>query len=199
MKIRATASAIPRHRFPVEPWRLVETELDRRRPGPHRVPLRRRQRLPRHAGQPDRGARSPHPRHLPQRLPRDLADPARRGRLRLRQDRPDHRQRARRQADEALRRRRAAAAPRGRPRPLRAGRSTSAPGVSHRELVWTTPAGKRLRVRSERMVSLEHRHLAVLQLRGRAARGLGSDRDLVPAAQPPGRRGRVPRDRAGAR
>ena len=28
MKIRATASAIPRHRFPVDPWRLVETEPD---------------------------------------------------------------------------------------------------------------------------------------------------------------------------
>ncbi len=28
MKIRATASEIPRHRFPVEPWRLVETEPD---------------------------------------------------------------------------------------------------------------------------------------------------------------------------
>ena len=26
MKIRATDSSIPRHRFPVEPWRLVETE-----------------------------------------------------------------------------------------------------------------------------------------------------------------------------
>ncbi|MDE0803088.1 MAG: glycoside hydrolase family 65 protein, partial [Acidimicrobiales bacterium] len=29
--------------------------------------------------------------------------------------------------------------------------------------LWTTPAGKRLRVRSERMISLQHRHLAVLQ------------------------------------
>jgi alpha,alpha-trehalose phosphorylase len=37
-------------------------------------------------------------------------------------------------------------------------------GVSHRELVWRTPAGKRVHVLSERMVSLEHRHLAVMQL-----------------------------------
>jgi alpha,alpha-trehalose phosphorylase len=36
-------------------------------------------------------------------------------------------------------------------------------GVSHRELLWRTPAGKRVRVRSERMVSLEHRHLAVMR------------------------------------
>jgi alpha,alpha-trehalose phosphorylase len=37
-------------------------------------------------------------------------------------------------------------------------------GVSHRELVWRTPGGKRVRVRSERMVSLQHRHLAVMHL-----------------------------------
>ncbi len=35
-------------------------------------------------------------------------------------------------------------------------------GISWRELIWLTPAGKRLRVRSERMVSFEHRHLALL-------------------------------------
>ena len=37
-------------------------------------------------------------------------------------------------------------------------------GLSWRDLVWRTPGGKRVRVRSERFVSLEHRHLAVLQL-----------------------------------
>ncbi len=35
-------------------------------------------------------------------------------------------------------------------------------GVLTRDLVWRTPAGKRVRVRSERMVTFEHRHLAVL-------------------------------------
>jgi alpha,alpha-trehalose phosphorylase len=35
-------------------------------------------------------------------------------------------------------------------------------GVSHRDLIWRTPAGKRIHVRSTRMVSLVHRHLAVL-------------------------------------
>ncbi len=34
-------------------------------------------------------------------------------------------------------------------------------GILSRDLVWRTPAGKRVRVRSERMVSLTHRHLAV--------------------------------------
>jgi alpha,alpha-trehalose phosphorylase len=35
-------------------------------------------------------------------------------------------------------------------------------GVLTRDLVWRTPAGKRVRVSSQRMVSLVHRHLAVL-------------------------------------
>ncbi|SNC62666.1 alpha,alpha-trehalose phosphorylase [Kytococcus aerolatus] len=37
-------------------------------------------------------------------------------------------------------------------------------GVLSRELVWRTPAGKRLRVRSERMVSFTERHLALMSL-----------------------------------
>ena len=71
-------------------------------------------------GNPEEGRERPRARHLRQRLPRDLADPARRGRLRLRPHRPDHRQRPRRQADEALRRRRAARPRHRRPRALRA-------------------------------------------------------------------------------
>ncbi len=35
-------------------------------------------------------------------------------------------------------------------------------GYSWRDLVWRTPGGKRVRVRSERLVSLRHRHLAML-------------------------------------
>ncbi len=37
-------------------------------------------------------------------------------------------------------------------------------GTSSRDLIWRSPSGKRVHVRTERMVSLEHRHLAVLQL-----------------------------------
>lgn len=37
-------------------------------------------------------------------------------------------------------------------------------GHASRELVWRTPGGKRVRVKTERMVSLEHRHLAVLHM-----------------------------------
>jgi alpha,alpha-trehalose phosphorylase len=35
-------------------------------------------------------------------------------------------------------------------------------GTLDRDLVWETPAGKRVRVRSRRLVSLEHRHLAAI-------------------------------------
>ena len=88
--------------------------------------------------------------------------PPRRGRVRLRQDRPDHRQRARRQADEAVRRRRAAAADERRPRGLRADARLPRrhphprPGVAH--------AGRQAGARPHRSasVSLAHRHLAML-------------------------------------
>jgi hypothetical protein len=56
-------------------------------------------------------------------------------RVRLREDRPDDRQRARRQADQAVRRRRAAAAGRGRPRQLRTGPRLPN-GVLTRDLIW---------------------------------------------------------------
>lgn len=37
-------------------------------------------------------------------------------------------------------------------------------GTSVRDAIWRTPAGKRIHVRSERMVSFQHRHLAVMTL-----------------------------------
>ena len=43
-------------------------------------------------------------------------------------------------------------------------RSTSAPGCLRSELTWHTRASGRVRVVSQRLVSLEHRHLAVLRL-----------------------------------
>ncbi len=125
----ATSSEDPldRTRFPVDEWRLVETRFDGRGPRGHRVAVQRRQRLPRPARQLRGEPRLPHQRHLRQRLPRDLADPARRGGLRLRQGRADDRQRPRRQGHPALRRRRAAAALDRRPRSSTSGASTSAP------------------------------------------------------------------------
>lgn len=38
-------------------------------------------------------------------------------------------------------------------------------GVLHRELIWRTPAGKRVKVSSSRMVSFPQRHLALMSLR----------------------------------
>ncbi len=60
-------------------------------------------------------------------------------------------------------------------------------------MIWRTPSGKRVRVSSQRMVSLVHRHLAVMTLEVTLLDSAGPDRGLLAAAQPPGRRGRVPR------
>lgn len=53
-------------------------------------------------------------------------------------------------------------------------------GVSYRDLVWHTPGGKRVRVRTERMVSLQHRHLAVLSFEVTLLRG---DAPIVVSSQ----------------
>ena len=54
---RASADPLDRSRFPVDPWRLVETRLRPARPRRHRDAVRRRQRLPRPARQPRGGPR----------------------------------------------------------------------------------------------------------------------------------------------
>ena len=144
-----TADPLDRSRFPVDPWRLVESGLDRARPRRHRDALRRRQRLPRHARQRRGGPRRPRARHLRQRLPRDVADPARRGGLRLRRARPDDRQRPRRQdrcgctsttSRSSLGDRR--------PRATTSARSTSATACCAARSMWRTPSGKRVQVDS---------------------------------------------------
>ena len=180
---------------PVAPRRA---RVRRRRPRPDRDAVRRRQRLRRHARQPRGGARRAQPRHVHQRLPRDVAHPPRRGGVRLRQDRPDDRQRARRQADEAVRRRRAAAAAQRRPRGVRAGARLPRrhphprPRVAHAGR--QAGAGPVAASRQPRPPAPGDAHV-----RGDAARRLGADRRVVAAAQPPGRRGRVPRRRPRSR
>ena len=187
-------------RDPLRPWPLpgrpVAAGRDRvpgRRPRPGRVAVLRRQRLPRHARQPRGGPRRFRARHVHQRLPRDLADPPRRGGLRLRPRRPDDGQRPRRQADQALRRRRAAAADGGRARRTTSVPSTSAPAPSNARWSGGRPPASGCGSRSTRMVSLADRHLAVITLRGHRARRRRAGRDQLAGAQPPGRRGRVPR------
>ena len=109
-----------RDRFPVDPWRLVETSFVARRRRRHRDPLRRRQRLPGPARQPRRGAVRARARHVHERVPRDVPDPPCRAGVRLRRGRPDDHQRARCEGHARLRRRRAAVARRRRRARVRA-------------------------------------------------------------------------------
>ena len=104
--------------------RRMAARRDALRPPPRRgvgVAVHDRQRLPRPARHLRRGPARGAPRHLRQRLPRDVAHRLRRRGVRLRQARPDHRRRARRQDHPAVRRRRAVLPADGDPRPLRAG------------------------------------------------------------------------------
>ena len=164
-----------------------------RRSRPHRDAVRPRQRLPGDAGQPGGGARGPQPRHLPERVPRDVADPARRGGLRLRQDRPDDRQRARRQAAQAVRRRRTAVAADRRPRLLRARRRLPQRRADPRHDL--AHAGRQARAG---VVAADGELRAPPprrdDLRDHAARRRGAGGGLLAAPQPSGRRGRVPRE-----
>ncbi len=190
---RARATPIPR--------RAMASRRDRvltRRPRPHRDAVQRGQRLPRYARQPRGGSRCAYTRHLPQRVPRDVGHPARRERVRLREGRPDHRQRARCEADQAVRRRRTAAA---RNRGLRrvrtvdrlpGGRARPKPAVAH--------PGRQAGERPIDAHGVDGRAPSRRDdLRGDAARFERSGRDLLAVAQPPGRRGRVPRSRRSAR
>ena len=60
-------------------------------------------------------------------------------------------------------------------------------GQLTRELVWRTPGGKEVRLRSTRMVPLAQRHLAVLTFEVTLLDQKALGRDLVAAAQPAGR------------
>ena len=60
-------------------------------------------------------------------------------------------------------------------------------GTLTRELVWVTDAGKHVRVRSRRIVSLEHRHLIAMTYEVTMLDRAGARRDLLTGAQPSGR------------
>lgn len=162
MKIRATASAIPRHRFPVDPWRLIETEpavADRGLTetlfaiGNGYLGMR---------ANPSEGREAhTHGTYLngfhetwPIKHAEDAFAFAKTGQTIV--NVPDAKLMKLYVDDEPLLLPEADLDHYERVVDFRTGRS-------HREVLWTTPAGKRLRVRSERMVSLQHRHLAVLQ------------------------------------
>jgi alpha,alpha-trehalose phosphorylase len=162
VKIRATVSAIPRHRFPVDPWRLVETELDHDDLGHTESLFALGNGYLGMRATPSEGREAhSHGTFLNgfhETWPIEHAEAAvafaTTGQTIV--NVPDAKLIKLYVDDEPLLLREADLEHYERVVDFRTG-------ISHREVVWTTPAGKRLRVRSERMVSLEHRHLAVLR------------------------------------
>jgi alpha,alpha-trehalose phosphorylase len=162
MKIRATTGAIPRHRFPVDPWRLVETE-----PSPDDlgfteslfaigngyIGMRANPSEGRDAHTHGTYVNGFHETWPILHAERAFAF-AKTGQTIV--NVPDAKLMKLYVDDEPLLLPDADLDHYERVLDFRTGRA-------HRELLWTTPAGKRLRVRSERMVSLQHRHLAVLR------------------------------------
>ena len=145
-----------------------------------------------HARQRRGGSGDPRARHLHQRLPRDLADPARRGGVRVRPRRPDHRQRPRQQDDQALRRRRADAARGRRPRGLRA--DTGLPGRRAAPGDHLAHAGRQAGPGVVDPDGVLHPAApGDHDLRGHHARRRRAGGDLLADPQPAGRPGRVPR------
>ena len=192
---RRRPDPLDRGRFPVDPWRLVETGYQPDDLGVTETLFTVANGYLGMRGNPEEGATVVRPRHLPQRLPRDLADPARRGGVRLRPDRSDDRQRPRRQAHEDLRRRRAADLRHRRPRALRAlprlprRRPAPQPGVAYA----VRQAGPR-RVHPDGLDDPAAPRAD--DPRGRDAHRRRPDRDLLADPQPPGRHRRVPGRRA---
>jgi alpha,alpha-trehalose phosphorylase len=163
MKIRPTKSAIPRHRFPVEPWRLVETEPSADNLGLGETLFANANGYIGMRANPSEGriAHS-HGTYLngfhetwPIKHAEDAFGFAKTGQTIV--NVPDAKLLKLYVDDEPLLLGDADLDQYERAMDFRTG-------VSHRELVWRTPAGKRVQVRSERMVSLEHRHLVVLRL-----------------------------------
>ncbi len=72
-----------------------------------------------------------------------------------------------------------------------------ADGVLTRELIWRTPSGKRVHLRSRRMVTLRRAPPGGDGLRDHHARRSCAGRGELPAPQPAGRRGRAPRQVSG--
>ncbi len=163
MKIRATASEIPRHRFPVEPWRLVETEPDGAdlglietlfALGNGYLGMRANPAEGRQAHTHGTYINGFHETWEIQHA-EDAFAFAKTGQTIV--NVPDAKLLKIYVDDEPLLLEEADLDHYERAIDFRSG-------VSHRELIWRTPGGKRVRVRSERLVSLEHRHLAVLHM-----------------------------------
>ena len=163
MKIRATKSAIPRHRFPIDPWRLVETEPSSENLGFGETLFANANGYIGMRANPSEG-RSAHAHgtflngfHETWQIKHaeDAFAFAKTGQTIV--NVPDAKLLKLYVDDEPLLLGDADLDQYERAMDFRTG-------VSYRQLVWRTPAGKRVQIRSERMVCLEHRHLAVMRL-----------------------------------
>ena len=163
MKIRATASAIPRHRFPVDPWRLIETEPDHDDLGVTETLFAIGNGYLGMRANPSEGRQAhTHGTYVNGfhetweiKHAEDAFAFAKTGQTIV--NVPDAKLLKIYVDDEPLLLDEADLHGYERVVDFRSG-------VSYRELVWRTPGGKRVRVRSERLVSLEHRHLAVMHM-----------------------------------
>ena len=156
------------------------------------------ERLPRRA----RHARGGRPAHdagvIAQRLPRDVADRLPRGRLRARPHRADDRQRHRRLGHPPVRRRRAVRPRDGALAALRAhARHADRRAVTARSS--SRRARRRIAVRSRRLASLEHRHLAALDYEVVALDGRREVATLLELVTPRAEAGGRPAAREGVR
>lgn len=163
MKMRVTKDAIPRHRFPADPWRLVETEPDRDDLGLTEtlfavangyIGMRANPTEGREAHTHGTYVNGFHETWEIQHAENAYGF-ARVGQTIV--NAPDAKLMKLYVDDEPLLLQRADLEEFERAIDFRSG-------VFHRHAIWRTPSGKRVRVRTERMVSLEHRHLAVLRL-----------------------------------
>jgi alpha,alpha-trehalose phosphorylase len=163
MKMRVTKDAIPRHRFPVDPWRLVETEPDRADLGLTEtlfavangyIGMRANPTEGREAHTHGTYVNGFHETWEIQHAENAYGF-ARVGQTIV--NAPDAKLMKLYVDDEPLLLQRADLEEFERAIDFRSG-------IFHRHAIWRTPSGKRVRVRTERMVSLEHRHLAVLRL-----------------------------------
>ena len=163
MKIRATASAIPRHRFPIEPWRLVETEPNVDDLGLTEtlfaigngyLGMRANPAEGRDAHTHGTYVNGFHETWQIQHA-EDAFAFAKTGQTIV--NVPDAKLLKLYVDDEPLLLDSADLDHYERAVDFRSG-------VSHRELLWRTPGGKRVHIRSERVVSLAHRHLALMHM-----------------------------------
>ena len=163
MKIRPGKATIPRHRFPVEPWRLVETEPDERDLGVTESLFAISNGYIGMRANPSEGRRAhTHGTYLNGfhetweiKHAENAFAFAKTGQTVV--NVPDAKLMKLYVDDEPLLIASAELKQYERGVDFRTG-------ISHRDLVWRTPGGKIVHVRTERMASLAHRHLAVLSL-----------------------------------